>query len=107
MGRKTMIEGMEKFVGLKLKESAIKYKQKKLNGEGYYIITRPYFYSDAIHINMYIHFDDNRIITGFSGDKCYSVYRGLYNRSGNVYDREFTKRDIQFLRKFVRENTED
>lgn len=101
-----MIEGMEAFIGRQLKESAIQSKQSSHNGE-YYIITRPHFYSDAIHINMYIHFDENRIITGFSGDKCYSVYRGMYNRSGNVYDREFTKRDIQFLRKFVRENTEE
>ena len=101
-----MIEGMEGFVGRKLKESAIQFKQKSLHSDGYYIITRPDFYSDSIHINMYIHFDENRIITDFSGDKCYSVYRGMYNRSGNVYDREFTKRDMQFLRKFVRENTE-
>ncbi len=101
-----MIEGMDKFIGLKLKESAVQYKQTVSGGDGYYIITRPHFYSDAIHINMYIFFDKNRIITGFDGDKCYSVYRGMYSRSANVYDREFTKRDIQFLRKFVRENTE-
>lgn len=100
-----MIEGMEQFVGKVLKESAVQRKLPGKNGE-YYIITRPYFYSDAIHINMYIHFDENRVITGFSGDKCYSVYRGMYNRSGNVYDRDFTKRDIQYLRKFVRENSE-
>ena len=100
-----MIDGMEAFVGRKLKESSVQWKQPCQNG-GYYIITRPDFYSDSIHINMYIYFDENRIITDFDGDKCYSVYRGMYNRSANVYDREFTKRDIQYLRKFVRENTE-
>ena len=101
-----MINGMETFVGRKLKESAAQWKQPGRNG-GYYIITRPHFYSDAIHINMYIHFDENRMITDFSGDKCYSVSRGLYSRSGKVHDREFTKRDIQYLRKFVNENTEE
>ncbi len=100
-----MIEGMEAFVGKKLKETAVEWKLPGQNGS-YYIITRPDFYSDAIHINMYIYFDKDRIITDFSGDKCYSVYRGMYNRSANVYDREFTKRDIQYLRRFVRENTE-
>lgn len=101
-----MIEGMDEFVGRRLKESAVQHKQKVTNGEDYYIITRPYFYSDSMHINMYIFFDENRFITGFDGDKCYSVYRGMYNRSSNVYDRDFTKRDIQYLRRFVKENTE-
>ena len=54
-----------------------------------------------------IHFDGNRIIAGFSGDKCYSVYRGMYNCSGNVYDRDFTNRDIQYLRKFLKDNIQD
>lgn len=102
-----MIEGMEKYVGLKLKESVIKYKLGSGNEKGYYIITRPDFYSDSIHINMYIHFNEDRVITDFNGDKCYSVYRGMYDRSAAVYDREFTKRDIQFLRSFVRDNVED
>ena len=101
-----MINGMEKFVGLTLKESAVQFRQKVMNGENYYIVTRPYFYSDSMHINMYIYFDENRVITDFCGDKCYSVYRGMYNRSSAVYDREFTKRDIQYLRGFVRNNTE-
>ena len=102
-----MIEGMEQFVGKKLKESALQYKHHEMHGDGYYIITRPTFYSDAIHINMEIHFNEDRIITNFSGDKCYSIYRGMYNRSSNVYPRQFTKRDIQYLRKFVRENIEE
>ena len=101
-----MIDGMEDYVGRKLKESVVQWKQP-CSGGGFYIVTRPDFYSDSMHINMMIYFDENRIITGFSGDKCYSVYRGMYNRSGNVYDREFTKRDIQYLRRFVRENTEE
>lgn len=100
-----MIEGMEEFVGKKLKESAI--ERRIASGEDhYYIITRPGFYSDSMHINMYIYFDQDGVITGFAGDKCYSVYRGMYNRSANVYEREFTKRDIQYLKSFVRENTE-
>ena len=101
-----MIEGMESFVGRKLKESAIKWKERCSNGE-YSILTRPDFYSSAIHINMFIIFNEDRIITDFEGDKCYSVCRGLYNRHANVYERSFTKRDIQYLRRFVRENTEE
>ena len=101
-----MIEGMEAFVGLILEESAVEDKQRDRN-DGYYIITRPDFYGSSIHINMFIHFGEDRIITDFSGSKCYSVSRGLYNRSAKVHDREFTKRDIQYLRRFVRENTEE
>ena len=101
-----MIDGMESFVGRKLTESALKQKLPCSKGEEYYIITRPDCYSDAIHINMYIFFNEDGVITDFDGDKCYSVCRGMYNRHSNVYDREFTRRDIQFLRKFVRENTE-
>ena len=101
-----MIEGMQAFIGRKLKESAIQWKQPAQNGE-YYIVTRPDYYSDAIHINMCIYFDENRIITDFWGDKCYSVYRGMFNRSSNVFDRKFTKRDIQYLRRFVKESLED
>ena len=102
-----MIDGMEPFVGRKLSESALIRKIPRSRGEGYYIITRPDFYSDAIHINMFIYFGEDGVITDFDGDKCYSVCRGLYNRHSNVYDREFTRRDIQFLRRFVRENTEE
>lgn len=101
-----MIEGMETFVGKKLKESAVTKKQRRSDG-AYTIVTRPDFYSDAVHINMFICFDDDRVITDFFGDKCYSICRGLYNRHSNVYERRFTKRDIQFLRKFVKENTEE
>ena len=101
-----MFDEMEAYVGKRLKESVVQWKQPCSKG-GYYIVTRPNFYSDSMHINMWIYFNEDRVITGFAGDKCYSAYRGLYNRSANVYDREFTKRDIQYLRKFVRENTED
>jgi hypothetical protein len=101
-----MINGMEAFVGLKLKKSVTDRKQKRSSGNGWYVITRPTFYSDSMHINMYIYFDDDGVITGFSGDKCYSVYRGLYNRSGSVHHRDFSQKDIQFLKKYVRENTE-
>lgn len=101
-----MIEGMETFVGKRLKESAVIRKQSRPGG-GYTILTRPDYYSGSIHINMFICFDDDRVITDFFGDKCFSIYRGLYNRRSNVYERRFTRRDIQFLRKFVRENTED
>ena len=99
-----MIEGMESYVGRTLTNAITTHRHRSSNGK-FYVITRPDFYSDAIHINMYIFFDENGIITDFDGDKCYSVYRGLYNRHSNVYERSFTKRDIQYLRKFVRENT--
>ena len=97
---------MEKYIGKKLIESVEEHKYPS-SGGGYYICTRPDFYSDAIHINMFICFNEDRIITDFDGDKCYSVCRGLYNRHANVYDREFTRRDIQYLRKYVREHTEE
>ena len=100
-----MIEGMEAFIGKKLKPAAIAGKIAS-GKDQYYIITRPGFYSDSIHINMYIYFDQDGVITGFAGDKCYSVYRGMYNRSASVHVREVSKRDIQYLRSLVRRNTE-
>ncbi len=101
-----MIEGMESFVGRKLTGTVLERRLPCSNGSGYYIITRPDYYSDAIHINLYVYFNEDGVITDFDGDKCYSVCRGFYSRHSNVYDREFTKRDIQFLRRFVKENTE-
>ncbi|QTE73996.1 hypothetical protein JS518_14050 [Clostridiales bacterium FE2010] len=101
-----MINGMEAYMGKKLKESVVEKRQPCSSG-GYYIITRPDFYSDSMHINMWIYFDENRVITGFAGDKCYSVSRGMYNRSAKVHDREFTKRDIQYLKTFIRDNIEE
>ena len=100
-----MIKGMEPFVGMKLVGSVIQRRLTTQKGK-YYIVTRPDFYSAAIHINMYIYFDSDGYITDFDGDKCYSVCRGLYNRHANVYEREFTKRDIQYLRRFIKDNTE-
>lgn len=99
-----MIDGMETFVGRKLNDSVIKRRLPCSKGGGYYIITRPDFYSDAIHINMYVFFNEDGVITDFDGDKCYCICRGIYNRHSNVYDREFTRRDIQFFRRFVKEN---
>ena len=101
-----MIDGMEDLLGKKLKESSTQHKLP-LSEDTYYIITRPDFYSTSMHINMVIYFDKDNVITDFSGDKCYSVYRGMYNRSGNVYEREFTRKDIQYLRRFVKNNSED
>ncbi len=100
-----MMEGMEDLVGRKLKPEFVE-KRKDLILSQHYVITRPDFYSDSMHINMRIHVNDDFVITGFSGDKCYSVYRGLYNRSASVHDREFTKRDIAYFRKYVKEISE-
>ena len=103
-----MIAGMEKFVGRKLTETVVQQRGiKDSGGKGNYIITRPDFYRSSIHINMYIYFDEERRIIDFDGDKCFSVCRGLYNRSAAVHDREFTKRDIQYLRRYVKENSEE
>ena len=96
-----MIEGMEKYVGRKLKDEYVEeYKDSS------YIVTRPDYYSTNMHINMTIYFDENYCISDFDGDKCYSYDRGMYNRSSATYSRNFTKRDIAYLRSFVREITE-
>ena len=96
-----MIDGMESYIGKKLKAEYIeKYKDKK------YIVTRPDYYSTNMHINMTISFDSNYCISDIDGDKCYSYDRGMYNRSSAIYDRNFTKRDVAFLRKFIKEITE-
>lgn len=97
-----MIEGMEKFIGRKLNDTTIEQYRNTIGMYGGCIVTRPDFYRGNIAINMNIHVNKDMIITDFTGDKCYSHYSGLYNRCHNVYDRSFTKRDIAYLRGFVR-----
>lgn len=97
-----MIDGMEAYVGRRLKPEVAERYRMLISGQGYFT-TRPDFYSSSIHINMNIHVNAEGIITDFTGDKCYSVYRGMYNRSSAVHDRSFTKRDLAYLRKYVKE----
>jgi len=101
------METMESYVGLKLKEESIKWKQPNKNGPGYYIVTRPDFYGDSIHINLYIIFDGEGVITDFDWDKCRSANRGVYNRSAKKTPMDLTKRDIKYLQNFVKANTEE
>lgn len=103
-----MMEGMEEFIGKKLSPWYVRSHKEDLDSFGY-ILTRPDHYtSDNIHINMTIRFDKNNdyTITAVHGDKCYSYYRGMYNRSSPVKDRPFSKRDIAYLQRFLRRITE-
>ena len=100
-----MLDGMEKFVGLRLTDEAVQRYHDYIDAEGKFI-TRPDFYGTSIHINMFIHVDrESMRITDFSGTKCYSVCRGLYNRSAPVHMREFNQKDMAYLRKFVKSIT--
>ena len=99
-----MIDGTEEFIGRRLKDEVIKEKKDYFIPNGY-ILTRPDFYNGNTHINMYIRIDENYTISSIDGDKCYSVYRGLYNRSGSVRPGKFTKRDIAYLRRYLKEIT--
>ncbi len=100
-----MIEGMEAYVGFKLKPEAIERWGQMIRAE-HKICTRPDFYSGRTHINMFIYFDDDYRITDFSGTKGYGPTTSIYNRSGSYSSGDFTKRDIAYLRRFVKENTE-
>ena len=101
-----MIEGMEAFIGRKLKEEYIDDRGAFIRDNGY-IVTRPDFYSGNVHINMFIHFDKDFRISDIDGNKCYSYNRGLYNRSSSVTPREFSKRDLAYLRRYIREITDE
>lgn len=96
-----MIDGMEAYVGRKLKPEIAEQYSMLISGQGYFT-TRPDFYSSNIQINMNIHVNSEGIITDFTGIKCYSVCRGLYNRSSTVHPRSFSARDLAYLRKYVR-----
>lgn len=98
---------MEPLVGKKLKEEIVKDRQPARSGEGYYIITRPDCYPDSVHINLYILFNKDRIITGFDWDKCRSANRGLYNRSAKTTSMELTMLDIRYWQNYIKENTEE
>ena len=103
-----MIEGMQEFIGKKLSPSYVESNKESLDLFDY-ILTRPdHYMSDNTHINMIIRFDKNNdyTITGIDGDKCYSYYRGMYNRSSQVYDRPFSKRDLAYLKRFLLSITE-
>ena len=95
-----MIEGMEAYVGRKLKPEIAEQYNMLIAGHGYFT-TRPDFYSSNIHINMNIHVNKEGIITDFTGNKCYSASRGLYNRSATVHPRSFSAKDLAYLRKYV------
>lgn len=100
-----MIEGMEKYVGLKLSDEFLASNKESIDMLGYYL-TRPDFYSGDTHINMKIHIDKEYRIVDFEGNKCYSRSTSLYNRSNTVRKGRFTARDIAFLRKEVKRITE-
>ena len=100
-----MIEGMESFIGLKLNAQAIEDYGEQLNSYQNYILTRPDDCGENIHINMYIFVDENYVITDVDGNKCYSYYRGMYNRSSSVYMRPFSKRDLAYLKRFLKKIT--
>ncbi len=99
------IEGMDKFIGKTLKPEYAQYIQLGVDKRRHYL-TRPDFYNGNTHINMYIFVDEANKIIGFEGNKCYSHYSGLYNRSANVREGKFTARDIAFLRKEAKKITE-
>lgn len=100
-----MIEGMEEYVGLKLNAEAIERWGMLIRAEGKFC-TRPDFYGGRTHINMFIHCDNEYRIVDYSGSKGYGATTSIYNRSGNYTAGDFTKRDISYLRKFVKEITE-
>lgn len=100
-----MIEGMEKYIGLKLSDEFLLNHKKSIDTLGYYL-TRPDFYNGNTHINMFIRIDKDYRISGFDGNKCYSYSSSLYNRSAPVRKGAFTARDIAFLRKEVKRITE-
>ena len=98
-------EALNDLIGKRLNQEAMeKYKDCLRTG---YIITRPDHYTgNSTHINMYICVNEEGRIERFNGDKCYGYYSGMYNRSHNTYDRPFTKKDIAYLKKYVKKITE-
>ncbi len=100
------IEGTEELIGRKLKDDVIE-KSRNLLDSAHYFVTRPDFYSDNMHINMNVYVSDDYRITEITGNKCQSYYSGLYNRSAKVHDRAFTKKDISWLKKYIKSITED
>jgi len=101
-----MLEGMENLIGRRLKDEYIEKNGQFIKDNGY-IVTRPDFYSGNIHINMFIRFDEDFRVSDIDGTKSYGCYRGLYNRSGSVTPRKFSKRDLAYLRRFVKNITND
>lgn len=99
-----MIEGMEEFVGKRIKKESIEALKGSDESSGY-IRTCPDFIGPNTHINMFVYYKDY-VITRVDGDKCFSVYRGMYNRSSAVYDRPFTKRELAYFRRFLKTITE-
>ena len=102
----TKIEGTDELIGRKLKDAVIE-KNRNVLDSAHYFVTRPDFYSGNMHINMNVYVSADYRITEITGDKCYSNYSGIYNRSAKVHDRAFTKKDISWLKKYIKSITED
>ena len=98
------IAGFEEYYGRTLKPEYRGEEGSAKNGK--VIITRPDHYeSGNIHINMYVRFDSDYKLIDVRGGKCYSRVTGMWNRSGPAKDRAWSKKDIAYLRKFIKKIT--
>ena len=102
-----MLPGLEQCIGLKIRDEVIEewgHPSKAYAGELY---TRPdYYESGNIHINMRVSYDDEHRVCDVDGDKCYSYCGGMWNRSHKVFPREFSKKDIAYLKRYIKTITE-
>lgn len=99
-----MLEGFEQYIGRTLKPEFVAGKNLLPGGS---TNTRPPSTGPNTHINMLIRYDEDYKITDIFGDKCISVSRGLYDRSANVYDRPFTKRELDYFHKYILRNSDE
>lgn len=98
------IAGFEQFYGRTLKPEL---QKNHPSGNGVQIITRPDHYKSwDMHINMYIIFDNDYKLVSVKGDKCYSKFNGMWNRSGPAKERNWSKKDIAYLKKYINSITE-
>ncbi len=99
-----MIEGMENYIGKRLKSEYIEVYKDQIEQEGSIMIKPDHYRSPNVCILMIISIDREYRISGFQGIKNYCYDRGMDSR---LFDRPFSKKDITYLRKFVEIITAD
>lgn len=98
------ILGLEEYYGRTLKPEL--QKENPLGKNGTKIIIEPdYYTSRELGVQMYLIFDEEYKLVGAEGYKTYSWYGSMWSRSGSHHERDWSKRDIAYLKKYIKNNT--
>ena len=98
------IPGLEEYYGRTLKPELQTTHPTGENGTKI-IINPDYYESREVHIQMHLLFDKEYKFIGAEGYKTYTWYGSMWSRSGSHHERDWSKKDIAYLKKYIKNNT--